>query len=208
MTYPFQASLPASLIVGGKKNSLFWEWRIKTVFLWEWRITDPRLLRMLHHRENLSSWAEAGNSQYCPTSKAWFPCGVPFHTRGVQPTEIAHPCVQPGVLSWADIAMLHSGIPTEEEDVFSLPCTLQKRWLSLLNSSRFFTRSFAGSSLIIFRISMWSCKTSIFFYLCMCLTLSSWVLLLRPGYCHDHPTFRQPAVPISASHFRKAWRWP
>lgn len=76
MTYPSQASLQASLIVGGKKSSL--SLRMKNV-------ADPGLLRMLHHRENLSSQAEkAGNSQYCPcfTSKAWtsLVCGVPFHT--------------------------------------------------------------------------------------------------------------------------------
>lgn len=151
MAYPSQASLPASLIVGGKKNSL--SLRMKN-------LTDPRLLRMLHHRENFSSQVEkAGSSEYCLpyTSKAWTSLHFPglwcaFSYRGVQTAQIAHPCVQPGALSWADLAMQPSDTPTEEKDVFSLPCTLQKRWVNLLNANRFCISSFAGSSLIIFRM--------------------------------------------------------
>lgn len=40
-----------------------------------------------------------------------------------------------------------------KEDVFNPPCALPKRWISLLDSIRFFVPSFAESSLIIFRIN-------------------------------------------------------
>lgn len=94
----------------------------------------------------------------------------------ILPAETTPLCVQPSILIWAGVAMYewdtqaHS--PIKEKDVFSLPYTIQRRWTSLLDSRRFFIWSFAGSSLIIFRIKyvgirVWSCKNT-YFWSCAC----------------------------------------